>query len=933
MSGYSDFSPYQPSPDEDRTARLQKEKHKQKQKNGKGKGKQSTPQNQSQYSSYQAGDDLPPEAYQQSSLLEEGLFSDAPSIGAAKGSQGGVRVNKYQTKVPIRVDIEAALTYVLGPITAEHRFSLCCFQREAGGGTMRDPSFQTYLSHRPFAIADPLGKMTDLFNVKPVVRLPQRQGSNSFREDGDEDQRSRDNEVGPAEQMKPSQYQTCSMATDNKLYIKGLSRSINRQQVLETLKCCSPKSMVCHSVHLGQTDRSSDGFIIFTKNEDAEKALALYNGVTFDDGSRLHLYFTEGDEEPEPSANVLQVHNLPTDTTSQDIYSLFRVYGPLSFCTIVTDEPNVEIRESALVQFFEQIDADAAQLEMDEKEYHGKILSVQPMASDNLPVPESNLGASKDSNVMATGYLYNPVLHQQIPSSATAPDTFVESQVANIDYSNLYIKNLDLNIKSSDLFNLFRKFGRIISARVMNNAQTGISKGFGFVSFSKPEEAYIALQDMNGKLILSKHIIVAYHEPKKPRSDKPASTVPSTMRGIPSNVQHKMNQYPNAIPTPNIYDPGMSYTNTDMARAYMPPYAPPPPPPPGVISAAPIVYRQEEQLPMQYPNQSMQMMMGYHPANASYPPVYPYNEDYVSGSVNRIVKKYSNNALRQQHSNEGSVDTVSPHSSGAALPPSSTAPVTNTITTNTEGPSLSSLASGATIQPAPTIIVPKQKTLRRNSIESLSSVMTESSSSIQKLRLIEAVKRSGETEHIDDIVDMLLTLKRKERSLCLFNPDFLRSKINLAKEALELFDEDSDSVKESDEIISPLPTGLSKNSSMDNSQFEKYLTTEQSRVLQSKYSSSSPKSTATASHPTPSRASDTEIDNFLASLQGLSLFEKKQKLGDRLFPLVKATGTKQAPKMTIRLLDTIELYELAHLMHDKSELKEKVDEVYVQMQS
>lgn len=76
------------------------------------------------------------------------------------------------------------------------------------------------------------------------------------------------------------------------------------------------------------------------------------------------MYFTEGDEEPEPSANVLQVHNLPTDTTSQDIYSLFRVFGPLSFCTMVADEPNVEIRESALVQFFEELDADAAQLEM-----------------------------------------------------------------------------------------------------------------------------------------------------------------------------------------------------------------------------------------------------------------------------------------------------------------------------------------------------------------------------------------------------------------------------------------------------------------------------------------------------------------------------------------------------------------------------------------
>lgn len=83
--------------------------------------------------------------------------------------------------------------------------------------------------------------MTDLFNVKAVVRLPQRQGSNSFREDSTEDQQSRDNEVGPAEQLKPSQFQPSSLAIDNKLYIKGLSRSISTQQVFETLKCCSPK--------------------------------------------------------------------------------------------------------------------------------------------------------------------------------------------------------------------------------------------------------------------------------------------------------------------------------------------------------------------------------------------------------------------------------------------------------------------------------------------------------------------------------------------------------------------------------------------------------------------------------------------------------------------------------------------------------------------
>ena len=195
----------------------------------------------------------------------------------------------------------------------------------------------------------------------------------------------------------------------------------------------------------------------------------------------------------------------------------------------------------------------------------------------------------------------------------------------SVDFTNLYIKNLDLNIRSSDLFNLFRKFGRIISARVMNNAQTGISKGFGFVSFSKAEEAFMALQEMNGKLVLSKHIIVSYHEPKKLRSDRPTPSGTT----IPTSVPHKLNPYP------NLYDPTMSYTNTDMSRAYIQSYAPPPP---GAIPPAPpIVFRQDEQLPMKFPSQPGHMMMSYHPAAASYPPIYPYNDDYVTGSVNRIV--------------------------------------------------------------------------------------------------------------------------------------------------------------------------------------------------------------------------------------------------------------------------------------------------------
>ena len=93
-----------------------------------------------------------------------------------------------------------------------------------------------------------------------------------------------------------------------------------------------------------------------------------------------------------------------------------------------------------------------------------------------------------------------------------------------VDPCNLFIKNLDANISSSDLFNHFRKFGRIISARVMRDQETGNSKGFGFVSYTNPEEADRAKTVMNNKTLGSKQIVVRLHEPKKLRETKSAST-------------------------------------------------------------------------------------------------------------------------------------------------------------------------------------------------------------------------------------------------------------------------------------------------------------------------------------------------------------------------------------------------------------------------
>lgn len=63
---------------------------------------------------------------------------------------------------------------------------------------------------------------------------------------------------------------------------------------------------------------------------------------------------------------------------------------------------------------------------------------------------------------------------------------------------NLFVFHLPNELTNWDLYLLFRKYGTIISVHTMINKNTGLSRGFGFVSLSKEEEAIAAVRSMDG---------------------------------------------------------------------------------------------------------------------------------------------------------------------------------------------------------------------------------------------------------------------------------------------------------------------------------------------------------------------------------------------------------------------------------------------------
>ena len=64
--------------------------------------------------------------------------------------------------------------------------------------------------------------------------------------------------------------------------------------------------------------------------------------------------------------------------------------------------------------------------------------------------------------------------------------------------SKLYVGNLSYNVTSSDLEQLFGQHGQVASAQVINDRDTGRSKGFGFVEMSDEQEAQSAIERLNG---------------------------------------------------------------------------------------------------------------------------------------------------------------------------------------------------------------------------------------------------------------------------------------------------------------------------------------------------------------------------------------------------------------------------------------------------
>lgn len=81
----------------------------------------------------------------------------------------------------------------------------------------------------------------------------------------------------------------------------------------------------------------------------------------------------------------------------------------------------------------------------------------------------------------------------------------------------LYVGNLSYNISSSELEELFSAYGKVESAQVITDRESGRSKGFGFVEMSSDAEAQAAIQALNGQDHSGRPLTVNEARPREDR--------------------------------------------------------------------------------------------------------------------------------------------------------------------------------------------------------------------------------------------------------------------------------------------------------------------------------------------------------------------------------------------------------------------------------
>ncbi|KAH8739105.1 poly(a)-binding protein fabm [Cryptosporidium ryanae] len=365
---------------------------------------------------------------------------------------------------------------------------------------------------------------------------------------------------------------------DGNVFVKNLDKTIDNKTLFDTFSLFG-NIMSCKIATDVEGKSLGYGFIHFEHADSAKEAISRLNGAVLGDSPIYVGKFQKKAErfsEKDKTFTNVYVKHIPKTWTEELLYKIFGEYGKISSLVLQTDSKG---RPFGFVNFEDPDSAKAAvaalhnalvtpvgvELNADESSNQSNTGSGGP--SDKA-IEDSSTGAQASSSLGAessdekkTAKGGDKANDSESNNATLAPGEDQtgktvggdDSKLAKTDIQpnrlyvsraqkknerqavlksqhdavkennqryqgvNLYVKNLADSITEDDLRSLFEPFGTISSVSIKVD-ESGVSRGFGFVSFLSPDEATKAITEMHLKLVRGKPLYVGLHERKEQRA-------------------------------------------------------------------------------------------------------------------------------------------------------------------------------------------------------------------------------------------------------------------------------------------------------------------------------------------------------------------------------------------------------------------------------
>ncbi|GER38464.1 RNA-binding family protein [Striga asiatica] len=166
----------------------------------------------------------------------------------------------------------------------------------------------------------------------------------------------------------------------------------------------------------------------------------------------------------------LYVGNLPYNVTSENLAQLFQEAGVVDMAEVIYNKDTEQSRGFAFVTMSTVEEAERAVEMFHRYDIGGRLLTV------NIALPKG--------------------------SKPERPPRVVESG------SKIYVGNLPWSVDDSRLEEVFSEHGKVVSARVVYDRESGRSRGFGFVEMSSEAEMNEAISNLDGETLDGRSIRV-----------------------------------------------------------------------------------------------------------------------------------------------------------------------------------------------------------------------------------------------------------------------------------------------------------------------------------------------------------------------------------------------------------------------------------------